>query len=219
MVATLLTTLVLYMRIIRIDMGDGRFRHKGHHWLRGTWNPIGFGKVKPITRAPALAYATPVAVQTTVSTARYTACRLWPGGVIPAPAGNPRYKQGIARNGWVTSVIASPPCGGEGGVSRSTAPRRRSRPAMQRGPWKGLGRGGDRCTQIRQILAKAHGQGRQSALLASASMDPPLPQPLPHEGGEYIGSSQHFHSHPRIECRLARVALARYMSNNGRWQS
>ncbi|MEF8714264.1 MAG: transposase [Accumulibacter sp.] len=32
-----------------------------------------------------------------------------------------------------------PPRGGEGGVSRSTAPRRRSRPAMQRGPWKGPG--------------------------------------------------------------------------------
>jgi hypothetical protein len=30
-----------------------------------------------------------------------------------------------------------PPRGGEGGVSRSTAPRRRSRPAMQRGPWEG----------------------------------------------------------------------------------
>jgi hypothetical protein len=35
----------------------------------------------------------------------------------------------------LTSVIAPPPCGGEGGVSRSTAPRRRSRPAMPRGPW------------------------------------------------------------------------------------
>jgi hypothetical protein len=32
-----------------------------------------------------------------------------------------------------------PPRGGEGGVSRSTAPRRRSRPAMQRGPWEGSG--------------------------------------------------------------------------------
>jgi CRP/FNR family transcriptional regulator len=29
-----------------------------------------------------------------------------------------------------------PLAGGEGGVSRSTAPRRRSRPAMQRGPWE-----------------------------------------------------------------------------------
>ena len=37
------------------------------------------------------------------------------------------------------SRISPPPRGGEGGVSRSTAPRRRSRPAMQRGPWKGSG--------------------------------------------------------------------------------
>ena len=84
----------------------------------------------------------------------------------------------------LTSVIAPPPCGGEGGVSRSTAPRRRSRPAMQRGPWKGLGRGGHRCTRIRRILAKPYDQSRQSTLLASArAWSPPSPQPLPREGG------------------------------------
>ncbi len=35
--------------------------------------------------------------------------------------------------------LPSPLAGGEGGVSRSTAPRRRSRPAMQRGLWEGSG--------------------------------------------------------------------------------
>ena len=37
----------------------------------------------------------------------------------------------------VTDRLPSPLAGGEGGVLRSIAPRRRSRPAMQRGPWEG----------------------------------------------------------------------------------
>jgi hypothetical protein len=55
-------------------------------------------------------------------------------------------------------VIAPPPCAGEGGVSRSTALRRRSRPALQRGPREGLGERGPSFTRIRRILAKAQGQ-------------------------------------------------------------
>ncbi|KFB76265.1 MAG: hypothetical protein AW06_002687 [Candidatus Accumulibacter cognatus] len=49
---------------------------------------------------------------------------------------------------------------------------------------RGWGEGSHRCTRIRRTLAKAHGQSRRSALLASArAWMPPLPQPLPREGG------------------------------------
>ncbi len=43
------------------------------------------------------------------------------------------------------------------------------------------------------------GQSRQSDLLASAGAWPPLPRPLPREGGgETVGISQHFHSPPLL---------------------
>jgi hypothetical protein len=115
-----------------------------------------------------------------------------------------------------------PPRGGEGGVSRSIAPRRRSRPAMQRGPWKGLGERGP-CPR----------KGQQSRLTALAicfarirrvcvQRWPLLPNPS--HGPRYIAPrnpafaptrgegrsprstplhrtrdfDQHFHSHPRM---------------------
>jgi hypothetical protein len=66
----------------------------------------------------------------------------------------------------------------------------------------GWGRGGHRCTRIRQILAKAHGQSRQvcSAGICEGMDAPSPPTPPPRGGRGAIGTSQHFHSHPGLPC-------------------
>ncbi len=88
--------------------------------------------------------------------------------------------------GEIESVGQSPLFNGDALTSVITPPPLRGR---------GWGRGGHRCTRIHPILVK-----RSVSRLCwhLRAWMPPLPQPLPRKGGgEYIGPSQHFHSHPK----------------------
>ncbi len=79
-----------------------------------------------------------------------------------------------------------PLAGSEGGVSRSTAPRRRSRPAMQRGPWKGGERGASMPSQMSAEQTDRFGDVLSQGFDEFVCNDGPLPQPLPREGGGVI---------------------------------
>ena len=138
----------------------------------------------------------------------------------PLPNSNLLSSSGVAATAMTVNVKVAyathesplPPRGGEGGVSRSTAPRRRSRPAMQRGPWKGLGH--DFVKTLRKHIA------RVVSLLCwhASAWTPPLPQPLPREGGgePSVPPNTFIHT-PRTSASSARVPeCARRRRHKGR---
>jgi hypothetical protein len=124
-------------------------------------------------------------------------------GSHPHPANESVGRSALFDRDAFTSVITPPPLWGRrrGFAEHCSAPPQPARDAARAVEWVG-GEGAIVAHEFVKSLRKHMARAVSRLCWHLRAWMPPLPQPLPREGGgEYIGTSQHFHSHPIVAVR------------------